>query len=123
MAPRVLTFKSVRMGRTSLKMRKGTDIMGKMKKAKSPPIIRVTTVRMRLVHRTGALRKFRPQFGHLFNGEVRQIKPLKGFLVLKFAGVRVSSPAAQQRPLVAQGGSSSPRWGHLKRILHLPPRP
>ena len=46
---------------------------------------------MRLVHGTGALRKFRPQFGHVFNVEVRQIKPLKGFLVLKFAGVRVHS--------------------------------
>lgn len=37
MAPRVLTFKSVRMVRTSLKMRKGMDIMGKVKKGKSPP--------------------------------------------------------------------------------------
>ena len=37
MAPRVLTFKFVRMGKTSLKRRKGADIMGKMKKAKSPP--------------------------------------------------------------------------------------
>lgn len=96
---------------------------GKDEERKEPPIIRVTTFSMRLVHGTGALRKFRPQFGHLFNVEFRQIKRLKGFLVLKFAGVRVSSPAAQQRPLVARGGSSSPRWGHFKRILHLPPRP
>lgn len=36
MAPRVLTFKSVRMVRTSLKMRKGTDIMGKRRKERAP---------------------------------------------------------------------------------------
>lgn len=41
--------------------------------------------------------------------------PPPGLLVLSFAAV--SSPAAQQRPLAAQGGSSSsPCWGHIKPI-------
>lgn len=46
--------------------------------------------------------------------------PPPEWLVLSFAAVGVSSPAAQQRPLAARGGSaSSPCWGHSKAIsLH-----
>lgn len=86
-APGVLVFKSGRMVKAFMKMRKGLTDYGKdeewkkLKKSEWPHPGSVVG------SRDGALWKSRPPFGHLYNEGVRQRNPQRapgGILVLKF---------------------------------------